>query len=158
MKITVYLSEAGTSESLSHISSFLLHDPFGTPILIGLEYAMPEGTAWTFASADDEDFHKILGTSGILHTLIPGSRLGTPNLLCTPILRKGIPRWFMDVERLVVQTDTGIPIFLAWKIEDGRFRGLSYREKEFKVGLGNDDRCNTSRHCYSIPIPAFQAE
>ena len=137
MRITVYQSETGTWESMSHISSFLLHDPFGTPILIGLEYAMPEGTAWTLASADEEDFHKILGTSGILHTLIPGSRLGTANLLCTPILRKGMPRWFTDVDRLVIQTDMGIPFFLARKIGDGRFQGICYRDREFKEWLWN---------------------
>ena len=143
MRITVHLSGSGSSETVSAISSFLLHDPFGVPVLVGLEYAMPEGTAWTLASADEDDFHKILGTSGILHTLIPGNQPGTPNLLCTPILRKGIPRWFTDAAGLVASTDTGIPFFLARKISAERFQYIFYQAPEFKDILS--ERWNPQR-------------
>jgi len=135
MRIFVYSTGTGSLESVSDISSFLLHDPFGSPVLIALEYAMPEGTAWTLASADEDDFHKILGTSGILHTLIPGSRPGTANLLCTPVLRQGIPRWFTDVAGLVAGTNAGLPFFLAHKIGPDRFRGICYRDPDFKERL-----------------------
>jgi hypothetical protein len=132
MRITVHLPGTPASETVSPISSFLLHDPFGVPVLVGLEYIMPEGTAWTLASADEDDFHKILGTSGILHTLIPGSRPGTPNLHCTPILRKGVPRWFTDVDELVVGTDMGLPFFLVRKIGADRFQGVLYQDQDFR--------------------------
>ncbi len=73
MKVAVAFSGRFALEVFGDLSSFLLHDPLGNPILAGLEYVMPEGP-WTFADADDDDFYRILGTSGILHTLIPGSR------------------------------------------------------------------------------------
>lgn len=133
MRITVH--PAASVETVTEIASFLLHDPFGSPVLVGLEYAMPEGTAWTFASADEDDFHKILGTSGILHTLIPGSRFGMSNLLCTPVLCRGVPRWFTDVDALLVCTDAGVPFFLARKFAPDRFRGIFHHDPVFKEHL-----------------------
>lgn len=135
MKATIGLSGRFSWEAVSDLSSVMLYDPLGTPILVGLEYVMPEGTAWTFADAGDDDFYRILGTSGILHTVVPGFRSGQSNLLCTPVLRKGVPRWFGDLEWLVVSTDSGVPFFLAYKMSQDRFRGVYYHSAEFKERL-----------------------
>lgn len=135
MKAAVALSGRFAWETVSDLSSLMLYDPLGTPIVVGLEYVMPEGTAWTFASEDDDDFHRILGTSGILHTVVPGFRPGTPNLLCTPVLKKGVPRWFDDVDAFVVSTDSGIPFFLAHKTTPALFRTVYYHSAEFKERL-----------------------
>lgn len=132
MRISIRLTGQALPETISDIASFLLHDPFGAPILIGLEYVMAEGTAWTLASADDADFHKILGTSGILHTMIPGCRPGTINLLCTPILRRGIPRRLTDVDAVAASTEGGLPFFLALKSGHDRFQGVFQHEPEFR--------------------------
>lgn len=135
MKAAVALSGRFAWEIVSDLSSLMLHDPLGSPILVGLEYVMPEGTAWTFAGEEDDDFHRILGTSGILHTVVPGFRAGTANLLCTPVLRKGVPRWFGDVESFVVSTDQGVPFFLADKTTPTQFRTVYYHSAEFKERL-----------------------
>ena len=135
MKTAVALSGHRSVEIVSDLSSLMLYDPLGTPILVGLEYHMPEGTAWTFASADDDDFYKILGTSGILHTFISGYCPGKPNLLCTSVLRKGVPRWFCGVDSFVVSTNQGDPFFLAYKTAPALFRTVYYHSAEFKERL-----------------------
>ena len=133
MNIGIRLAGAGSLDFVRDTASFLLHDPFGSPALLGLEYRMPEGTAWTFCAADEPDFHKILATSGILHTVIPGCRFGTPNLLCTPQLRRGLPRWFSDVETILVMTEKDVPFFFAVRIAPDRFETVSHDAPHFQV-------------------------
>ena len=135
MKVAVAFSGRFALEVFGDLSSFLLHDPLGNPILAGLEYVMPEGLAWTFADADDDDFYRILGTSGILHSVVPGFKPGRANLLCTPVLRKGVPRWFDDVAGFVISTDQNIPFFLACQNESGRFCSVYHHSAEFNARL-----------------------
>jgi len=131
VNIGIRLAGALSLDFIRDVASFLLHDPFGSPALLGLEYRMPEGTAWTFCSANESDFHKILATSGILHTVIPGGRFGTPNLLCTPLLRRGLPRWFADVETILAATEEDVPFFFAVRIALDRFETVCYDAPHF---------------------------
>jgi hypothetical protein len=135
MKIAVTFSGRFGQEILGDLASFLLYDPLGIPILVGLEYVMPEGLAWTIAEEADNDFYRILGTSGVLHSVVPGFKPGRNNLLCTPVLRKGIPRWFDDASGFVVSTDQNIPFFLAYKNETGNFCSIYYHSSEFRDRL-----------------------
>lgn len=135
MKAAVALAGRFAWEVVSDLSSLMLYDPLGTPILVGLEYVMREGTAWTFTAEEDDDFYRILGTSGILHTVVPGFQPGRANLLCTPVLRKGVPRWFDGVDAFVVSTDAGIPFFLAYKTTPTQFRTAFHHSAEFKERL-----------------------
>lgn len=135
MRITIRYARSLILETVSDISSFLLHDPLGSPVLVALEYAMPEGTAWTFASSEERDFYRILETSGVMRTLIPGNRFGTANLLCSPVLRRGVPRWFTDVDALVASTEAGIPLFLAHQIAPERFGYVYQHEPQFRERL-----------------------
>ena len=132
MKVAIHLSKVPTRDVMRNISSFLLHDPFGTPSLIGMEYRMPEGTAWTIAASEEPDFYRILATSGILHTEIPGSQAGTFNLLCTPALCRGMPRWFLDVESFSISTETDIPFFLAFRATSDRFERILHSDPDFR--------------------------
>lgn len=121
MNIAIRSGGSDSFDQWHDVASLLLHDPFGAPVFLGMEYRMPEGIAWTLCSAEESDFHKILATSGILHTLIPGCRSGTPNLLCTPILGKGIPRWVREVDSFFATTGFGVPLFYAKRIVSDRF-------------------------------------
>ena len=56
------------TETIRDISSWLVYDKHGAPDLVGLEYRLPEGTVWTLASSEDDDFHRILSASGVLFT------------------------------------------------------------------------------------------
>jgi hypothetical protein len=131
MNIGIRLAGAVSLDFVRDTASFLLHDPFGSPILFGLEYRMPEGTAWTFCSANESDFHKILATSGILHTVIPGCRFGMSNLLCTPLLRRGWPRWFADVETILAATEQEVPFFFAVRVTPDRFETAYHNTPHF---------------------------
>ena len=135
MLVSIRYSGHRSLETMQDISSCLLTDPLGSPILIALEYAMQEGIAWTVAESDDPDFSKMIVTSGILHTLIPSSRFGSFCLLCTPILRKGIPKWSSDVDSFSLATNQGIPFALAYREDKERFRTVFHNAPAFNNQL-----------------------
>ena len=121
-----------TRETIRNISSWLACDRLGLPVMVALEYRLPEGTAWTLASADDKDFDKILTTSGILFMEISGNHSGTPGLLCVPMLGKGVPRRVDDVRSFLVSADDGTPFFYAEQTTSGTFQGTYYHEVNFR--------------------------
>ena len=121
-----------TRETIRNISSWLACDRLGLPVIVGLEYRLPEGTAWTLASSDDKDFDKILTTSGILFMEIAGNRSGTPGLLCVPMLGKGVPRRVDDVRSFLVSADDGTPFFYAAQTTTGAFQGTYYHDANFR--------------------------
>jgi len=130
--ILVLHTHRNTRETIRDISSWLACDTLGAPVIVGLEYRLPEGTAWTLASSDDKDFDKILTTSGILFMEITGNLSETPGLLCVPILGKGVPRRVDDVRSFLVCADDGTPFFYAERTADGGFRGTYYNDANFR--------------------------
>ena len=96
---------------------------------------MDGGTAWTMASSEESDFYKIFESSGLIKTVVPGSRLGTPNLLCTPHLRLGVPRWFTDVSDFIVYTAKDVPLLLVSKDPSGIFTGVYHNAPDFQQRL-----------------------
>jgi len=131
MILVVHTHRNATTETIRDISSWIAFDKLGAPALVGLEYRLPEGTAWTLASADDKDFYKILTGSGILFMEIAGNRSVTPGLLCTPILGKGVPRRFDDVSSFLVCAENGTPFFYAAQTASGAFQGMYYSDHGF---------------------------
>jgi hypothetical protein len=107
---------------IGNISSYLLFNEWTAPVLLGIEHSFSSGTAWSFAKESDDDFQKILGQSGLLNTVIPGCVSGSPSLLCTPFLRKGVPCWVSPVLALSAATDINrTPLVTAYRTEQGFF-------------------------------------
>jgi hypothetical protein len=125
-------------EYTGDISSYLLFDGWDLPVLLGTEYLFPTGTAWSFAKESDDDFYRLLEQSGLLNTVISGRVSGLPSLLCTPFLRKGVPRWFIGVKEFSVATDTvGLrdskrtPLVVAYRTEQGFFDSSHCLDRDF---------------------------
>jgi hypothetical protein len=98
----------GNARSLiqvGNIASYLMFNECGLPVALGIEHWFLEGTAWSFSCDRDENFQKLLDNSGLLRTIIPGMPYGASCVLCTPFLRKGIPRWFSPMDVLFVDAD-----------------------------------------------------
>ena len=120
-------------ETVDSIVSFILHNQFGEPTFLGIEYRLPEGTAWTMAGENEKDFYKILTTSGVLLSRA-GQQIprGVTSLLCTPELRKGVPRCVAGVFALVVKTDADVPMMLTYLNTSGQFERVYQNAPDFR--------------------------
>jgi hypothetical protein len=115
-----------------NIASYLLFNEWGSPILLGVEYPFPTGTAWSFAKESDRDFSKLLEQGGFLSTVIPGRVPGLASLLCTPFLCKGVPCWTAPVAALSVAADVKhTPLVVAYKTEQGFFDSSNCSDSDF---------------------------
>jgi hypothetical protein len=119
---------------LGNISSYLLFNAWGAPVLLGVEYMFQAGTVWSFAKESDDDFQKLLEQSGLLNTVIPGRTDGSPSLLCTPFLRKGVPCWFAAMDGLLVTADADrTPLVVVYKTEQGFFDSAHCLDRDFNT-------------------------
>jgi hypothetical protein len=117
---------------LRNVFSFVLGGPSGVPVFTGTEYRLPEGSAWTFAGQNEEDFDRILSGSGILQ--MPGTTLppGESSLLCVPFLGCGAPVVFRDVAAFLVRTEREVPFFLALEKSPEHFEFFLYTNPDFQ--------------------------
>jgi hypothetical protein len=133
--LIVRAGSGNSSDTLRDISSWIVYDELSNPAWVGIEYRMQGGTAWTLASASDQDFYKILMNSGILHTEISGITPGKTGLLCTPVLGRGVPRYYESVHSFLACAGDGTPFFYLAEQGDG-FHGMYHTDPGFKEKLG----------------------
>jgi hypothetical protein len=129
--LIIQSGNANSADTIRDISSWIVYDRCAAPAWGGLEYLMPGGTAWTLASANDQYFYKILLNSGVLHTEI-GHSPGTTGLLCTPVLGRGVPRYFEGVTSFLACAGDGTPFFYASQENNGTIRGLHCNDVGFR--------------------------
>lgn len=132
MIVSVLFSGSRTLQPVGNISSYLLFNEWSLPVALGVEYWFLEGTAWSFACESDKEFQKLLGNSGLLSTIIPGMPTGVTSVLCTPFLRRGLPRWFSIIDGLFIDSDLqGTPLYAVRRNERGQFVSCHCAEPDF---------------------------
>jgi hypothetical protein len=74
-----------------------------------------------------------LEQSGLLGTVIPGRVSGSPSLLCTPFLCRGVPCWVVPATAFSVAADTKrTPLLIAYKTDQGFFDSRNCSDPDFE--------------------------
>jgi len=112
-------------------SSFVVLSRQSLPVVLGVEYVIPEGVVRTFAGVDDSDFYDVLQRSSVLQPGMEGITYGVSCLLCTPFLGKGVPEWLPNVSRVLAVNTAGKYLFLTVQHESGKFETAVYGDPNF---------------------------
>ena len=136
MQLLLGIADRDVLVQKGSVSSFLIYDSQSFPVVLGVEYPVPDGILRTFCDSSSLDFHQILQRSGLSRTGGQGLKYGIPCLLYTPFLGQGVPEWIADISKLLVMNDNGKYLFVAVRTGVGIFASAVYGADNFE-GLVN---------------------
>jgi len=132
MRLLVGIDGKDVMVHKTFISSFLIYGYSSLPVVLGIEYILPEGIVRTFSDSTSADFHAVLHRSGIAQTVPAEFMPGIFRLFYMPFLGKGVPEWIANVSRVLVINDHGKHLFAACRNEAGAFVTKVYADHDFE--------------------------